>query len=457
MANHLSLFDQEKHPRGMYVLAFTELFERFSYYTLSFLLVLFASDQVAHGGLGWSKENALTLSSVYTCSAFVLPILGGFLADKWLGIYPSAITGALLIITGHVLMFFANAEHLNYLFSALFLVALGTAFFKPCLPSMLGQLYSPESKHREAGFSYYYMGINLGAMFAGIISGLLLQRFGYQIALSSAAVGMIVGLTVFVLGKRHLRPHSDEYMAAAKNNARLSPIASSPQQSKALSYLCLSYLFVAIWALVYNLALSGTLTLYIENFTKKTVYGYNIPSTFFQSLESIGIILTAPALIFFYRLLGEKRSPHFFSQMNIAVLLSTLALSLLTFMSYQVADVNLNTTVGYTPFAWYQMTILILIVSVSEVMISPVMMSAISLLSPEKSKTMFQSFFLFVIGVMGLIAGKIGAISLSNPFQTFLLVTISAAVIATLYTLVRKSMVEAASIAAQEKDLQTSR
>ena len=449
MANSGS-WTARSHPRGMYVLAFTELFERLSYYTLSFLLVLFASDTVAHGGLGWSKENALAITSAYTFAAFTLPIIGGFLADTYLGAYRSALIGGVLIIVGQVTMFFADAEHLPYFYLALFSVALGTAFFKPCLPSMLGQLYPRQAKNREAGFSYYYMGINLGAMVAGISSGLLLQRFGYRIALSSAALGMALGLSVFVAGRRHLiaqfgtEPEKATKYSKAKNSANLA------NQSKALRYLCLSYLFVACWALVYNLAISGTLTLYIENYTQKTVLGYDIPTTFFQSLESVGILLAAPILIFLYRFLGEKRSPHFFTQMNFAVLLSTFALSFLTYMSFKVSSVNLGTSTHFTPFMWYQMAILILIVSVSEVMISPVMMSAISVLAPEKSKTTFQSFYMLVIGVTGLLAGKIGAFSLSQPFKTFFYVTLVAALIAAFYAFIRKSMVRVALQATKE-------
>lgn len=447
---------QAKHPRGMYVLAFTELFERLSYYTLSFLLVLFASDKVANGGLGWSREDALTLTSMYTCAAFILPIIGGFCADKILGIYQSAVIGGVLIILGHILMYFADATHVNFLFMALALVAFGTAFFKPCLPAILGQLYTVQDKKREAGFSYYYMGINLGAMIAGLSSGLLFQKYGYRVALSSAAIGMTLGLSVFVLGRKHLVPIAQSGAKQSKARPVIQPKKNqrnfSAQQNRALYYLCLSYLFVAIWAVVYNLAISGTLTLYIENFTQKTIFGYNIPTTFFQSLESVGIILAAPFLIFLYRLLGEKRAPHFFSQMNIAVFLSTLALSLLTFMAHKVKGVDLNSSNGYTPFVWYQMAILILIVSVSEVMISPVMMSAISVLAPQKSQTTFQSFYLFVIGVTGLVAGKIGAISLSQPFKTFLYVTIVAAVIVVFYAVIRKSMVSVASLVAKERD-----
>lgn len=438
----------ERHPRGMYLLAFTELFERLSYYTLSFLLVLFASDSVEHGGLGWSKEAALGITSMYTFGAFTLPIVCGVLADRFLGVFKAATLGGFLIMFGHIVMYFADAENLNIFYMALTCIALGTAFFKPCLPSMLGRLYPKRSRLREAGFSYYYMGINFGAMIAGISSGLLMQSYGYRIALSSAGVGMALGLTVFIAGRKYLEP---VYEDKTKSKTETNKVCNSKVQRKALNYLYLSYLFVACWAFVYNIAISGTLSLYIENYTQKFVMGYDIPTTFFLSLESVGILLAAPALVFLYKKMGEKRSPHFFTQMNIAVFLSTSALAFLSLMAYKVSDVELSASPNYLPFMWYEMAFLILLVSVSEVMISPVMMSAISILSPEKNRTTFQSIYLFIIGTMGLVAGKVGAFSLKQPLETFLYVTIIATLIALFYALTRKPMVNAAIMATKEK------
>jgi POT family proton-dependent oligopeptide transporter len=444
----LNVSIRPKHPPGMYLLAFTELFERLSYYTLSFLLVLFASDSVTHGGLGWTKEEALALVSTYTFAAFTLPIIGGLLADKVLGAFRSALFGGMLIICGHLVMFFADAEHLTTFYVALFLVAFGTAFFKPCLPSLLGRLYPENSPHREAGFSYYYVGINIGAMIAGFSSGLLLQSYGYRWALSSAAFGMMAGLVVFALGRR--------WIIIPETNTSTKEVHKQQQgqttaQKKALGYLGLAYVFFAVWAVVYNLVLSGTLTLYIENYTAKTVFGYNIPTTFFQSLESFGILISAPSLIALYRCFGSKRALHFFSQMNIALLLSATALSFLTFMAHHLSAVDLSTVEHFTPFSWYQMSILILIVAVSEVMISPVMMSAISVLSPPRYKTVFQSFLLFIIGTMSIVAGKIGALSLHQPFITFAWVTGVAAVMVIFYGLVRKSMINVAQLVTEKE------
>lgn len=448
---------QKKQPTGMYILGFTEIFERLSYYTLAFLLVLYASDSIEKGGLGWSKEEALSLVGFYTLAAYTLPLVGGFIADKFLGTFRAAVFGALLIIIGHICMAFSAPSGLVFFYTALALVATGTAFFKPSMPTLLGRLYHPTDTNREGGFNLYYMGINIGAMLAGFNSGTLLQHFGYHVALASAGVGMILGLLVFLLGKKHLvldnaLPHHAIAMGEASQQ-QVARIHYSSHYKKALSYLMLSFVFFAIWAIVYNLAISGTLTIYIENFTNKTVFNYDIPTTFFMSLESIGIIIAAPTLTFIFAKMAEKKKPvHFFSQMNISIFVTFIGISYFTYLTFVAQHV----TVGEKPFHYMGIGLFILAISVSEVLMSPVMMSSISLLSPDKYKTLFQAFYLTVFGVTGIIASKIGAISLKSPFETFLSVTVLILVNLAVFTLVRRKMVTTARFAAAELEKEES-
>ena len=148
---------QNKQPKGMYILGAAEVFERLSYYTLSFLLVLYASDSIAKGGLGWTKPQALSLAGFYTLAAYTLPLIGAFMADKVLGTFRAAILGAILIIFGHASLLFATHEHVNFLFIALSCTATGTAFFKPSMPTLLGRLYKADDMNRDGGFKLYYM------------------------------------------------------------------------------------------------------------------------------------------------------------------------------------------------------------------------------------------------------------------------------------------------------------
>lgn len=435
-------------PTGMYVLGFTEVFERLSYYTLSYLLVLYASDTVLNGGLGWSKEDALKLMGYYTLAAFALPVIGGFLADKFLGTFRAAIIGAVLIICGHSLMLFANAAHISYFYGALALVASGTGFFKPSMPTLLGRLYHASDEKRTGGFNLYYMGINIGAMAAGFTSGLLLQQFGYRIALASAGAGMLMGLVVFVAGRAHLVADKELTEQEPVKTQAGGLLTLSPMHRKALGFLAVSFVFYFVWAIVYNLVISGTLSVYIQNYTDKVVLGYDIPTPFFSSLEAIAIVISAPLLTLLLAKCAARGKPiHFFTLMNCALLLGFLAVSYFTYLTHAVQG---GVADGSRPFPVLGIALFIFVVGVSEVLISPVMMSAISLLSPIKYRTFFQALYLLVIGMTGVVASQLGAISLHHPYQTYLSLTIVVCIAGVLFALLRKRMVAVALKAAQE-------
>ena len=430
-------------PRGMIVIGFTEVFERLSYYTLAALLVLYASASIEDGGLGWTKEASLLLMGKYTLAAFTVPLLGGYLVDKFLGPYKASIIGAIMIISGHGVIYFSNYS-LVYFYSALTLVVSGTALFKPSMPVLLGMLYSPTDHRRAGGFSLYYMCINIGGMIAGFSGGILLQVFGYQAALSSAGVGMTLGLMTFLIGSKHLIKYKSLNILTTTTD-KIESLTN--HHKKALFYLLFSFIFYAIWAVVYNIVNSGTLYIYIQNYTQKTVFGYDIPTTFFSSLEPIGIVIFAPLVTAILTYFAHKKRPiHFFSQMNIALLLGFVAIAYFTYLTKISEAAGLETK----PFHFSQLTIFILIISLSELLISPVMMASISVLSPEKYRTSFQALYLAVIGLMGLLAGKIGATSLSHPYQTFY--TLSAVTLGglLLFTIMNRVMVRAADNAVKE-------
>ncbi|APJ03389.1 peptide MFS transporter [Silvanigrella aquatica] len=432
-----------KQPKGMYVLAFTEIFERFSYYTLSFLLVLYASASVEKGGLGWSNAESLSLAGLYTLAAYTLPIIGSYCADSLIGRGKAVVIGGFIIILGHFLMLFSKVEIIFYI--ALFCVAAGTGFFKPCMPSLLGDLYKPNDTRRESGFSWYYFGINVGAMIAGISGGLLMQNFGFPVALASAGVGMIIGMIVFYFGRKHLVL---EFTRRRRHDPKPPRKTMTKIQKKAAGCLALAFVFFAIWTTVYNIAVSGTLTLYIEKFTNKTVFNYDIPSPFFMSLESLTIITCTPIITYILaRQARKNKYPHFFSQMSFAVILSAAGLFYFTYLSY----IGQGVAEGTKPFQYYEIMLFIIILSLSETIISPVMMSTISVMAPQRYKSLFQSFYLATFGLTGLLAAKIGKDSLDTPFKTFLIVSIVIFTGGIVYFFMKSKMIKIAHEATKEQ------
>jgi len=211
-------------PRGLWVLFITEMWERFSYYGMRALLVLYLTastggleESAANPGFGWSEADAYRLYGIYTWAVYLTPIIGGFIADRLLGTHRSLLVGGWIIAAGHITL--AGTElfgitpgaavtlqtspgALLCFVSGLTLIVIGTGFFKPCVSVMVGQLYERDDPRRDAGFTIFYMGINLGAVAAPLIAGTLGEMVGWHWGFGCVAVGMILG----ILTNQYLRP-----------------------------------------------------------------------------------------------------------------------------------------------------------------------------------------------------------------------------------------------------------
>src|SRR5678815_4583173 len=199
------------HPKGLSTLFFTEMWERFSYYGMRALLTLYMTKSLADGGLGFDEKFAGIIYATYVSSVWYLPLIGGWLADRFLGARRAVLLGGIIIASGHYCM---AIDSLATFYAGLVLIAMGTGLLKPNISAMVGQLYTPEDKRRDAGFSIFYMGINLGAFFAPLITGFLAQSATIRDFISSlgmnpnkswhwgfaaAGVGMTLGVAQYLL------------------------------------------------------------------------------------------------------------------------------------------------------------------------------------------------------------------------------------------------------------------
>src|SRR6266516_3691012 len=186
------------HPRGLSTLFFTEMWERFSYYGMRAFLILY----MVHA-LGFDDQHAGRVYGNYTAGVWAAAILGGILADSWLGQYRSVLIGGIIIAVGH----FTLAFHpLPFFYTGLSFIVVGTGLLKPNVSGLVGALYEPGDARRDAGFSIFYMGINLGATIGPFIAGGLAQKVDWHLGFACAGVGMSLGLLQYVLGRRHLQP-----------------------------------------------------------------------------------------------------------------------------------------------------------------------------------------------------------------------------------------------------------
>src|SRR6266403_1255970 len=196
-----------RHPKGLSTLFFTEMWERFSYYGMRAFLILYMVAPATAGGLGFADADAASIYGTYTGSAWAAAIGGGFIADLGLGQYRSVLLGGIIIAAGHFTLAF---KALPFFYSGLALIVIGTGLLKPNVSTMVGSLYEAGDKRRDAGFSIFYMGINLGAFIGPLIAGFLAQRVDWHIGFACAGIGMVLGVTQYILGKERLRPALDK-------------------------------------------------------------------------------------------------------------------------------------------------------------------------------------------------------------------------------------------------------
>src|SRR5205085_2137321 len=190
------------HPRGLTTLFFTEMWERFSYYGMRAILFLYMTTALAKGGLAFDTPYAGLIMGTYTSGVYWTPLIGGWVADKWLGARRAVLVGGIIIACGHFSMAIRTMPNF---YAGLALIAIGTGFLKPNVSTMVGDLYEEGDARRDAGFSIFYMGINLGALLAPIVVGFLGQRVEWHYGFGAAGVFMLIGLAQYVLGRDRLR------------------------------------------------------------------------------------------------------------------------------------------------------------------------------------------------------------------------------------------------------------
>ncbi|MGE5098852.1 MAG: peptide MFS transporter [Deltaproteobacteria bacterium] len=295
------------HPRGLSTLFFTEMWERFSYYGMRAFLILY----MVHA-LGFDDKRAGSVYGTYTASAWAAAIFGGIIADRWLGQYKSVLIGGIIIALGH----FTLAFHpLPFFYAGLAFIVIGTGLLKPNVSGIVGSLYDTKDARRDAGFSIFYMGINLGAALGPFIAGYLAQRVDWHLGFACAGVGMTLGLIQYVLGRRHLQPAIDR-LAAQRKVARAAPVASSAPTErtiggftkvewKRLAAMAVFFVFAAIFWGAYEQA-GSTLNLFGDRYTRTSILGVSFPSSWFLTVQAIFVIVLAPAFAWLWVRLGSR-------------------------------------------------------------------------------------------------------------------------------------------------------
>jgi POT family proton-dependent oligopeptide transporter len=449
------------HPRGLSTLFFTEMWERFSYYGMRALLILFMTASVADGGLGFDTAVAGAVYGLYTSMVYMTTVPGGWIADRLIGQRRAVLYGGILIAAGHFSMAFPS---LATFYLGLFLIVIGTGLLKGNVSVIVGQLYAPGDKRRDAGFSIFYMGINLGAFVAPLVCGYLGQRIDWHMGFAAAGIGMAIGLVQYVLGARYLgdaglRPapaRSPEDGARLKRRATASGLASlaaivvfgmaaytgnmaisatqiadgagylllvltalffvwlfassdwSPDERKRLYVIAVLFLAAAVFWSLFEQA-GSTLNLFADRSTRTSILGWGFPSSWLQSMNSFFIWTLAPVFAWLWIRLGrhEPSTPIKFSLglvfvgAGFAVLVAAAGLA--------------EGGVQVSPL-W--LIVVYLLHTCGELCLSPVGLSAMTKLAPARIAGLMMGVWFLATSVGNFIAGRLAGFYEAMPLPT---------------------------------------
>src|SRR3954468_6989560 len=360
------------HPRGLATLFFTEMWERFSYYGMRAFLMLYMVAPASAGGLGFADADAGSIYGTYTGSVWGAAILGGIVADRFLGQYNSVLIGGIIIALGHFALAF---KALPFFYTGLALIVVGTGLLKPNASTMVGSLYEQGDARRDGGFSIFYMGINLGALFGPLIAGYLAQRVDWHLGFACAGVGMTLGLVQYVAGRRHLAAGPFRRTASAAQ-AAAAPRGFSTAEWKRMGAIVFFFLVAILFWGAYEQA-GSTLNLFADRYTRTELFGISFPSSWFQSVQPVFVILLAPVFAWLWVRLG-RHEPSVPAKLAIGVLFMALA-----FLVLVPAGTAAQSAAGVRVSPWW------LIVSygiseLGELCLYPVGLSAVTKLSPPR-------------------------------------------------------------------------
>jgi POT family proton-dependent oligopeptide transporter len=449
------------HPIGLSTLFFTEMWERFSYYGIRPLLVLFMAAALADGGFGIERTQASAIVGIYAASVYLASLPGGWVADRLLGLRRAVMLGAVLISVGHISVGTSSFLHSRApFFLGLIFIVLGTGLLKPNISAMVGDLYPEGGARRDAGFSLFYVGINSGAVAGQIMTGLLGEKIGWHWGFGIAGVGMLLGLAWFALRARPtlgdlgteisrdpdpVKQARQErimklslagglgllalvFVLAAMGAFELNPQAIgrnmtyvlvataalyfayifmfgglNREEKKRIAVIAILFVFASIFWAGFEQA-PTSLNLFARDFTDRVVLGYEIPAIWFQNANSICVVLLAPLFAALWLRLGKRNAnPSSPIKFSLGLLFGGLGFALMIPPAYAILSSG-----GVLKVSPMWLIASYAIQTIGELLLSPVGLSTMTKLSPRKYVGQMMGIWFLATSVGNLIAGLVG-------------------------------------------------
>ena len=450
------------HPRGLSTLFFTELWERFSYYGMRALLILFMTAAVEKGGLGFDTQKAGAIYGLYTAGVYLAAMPGGWLADRLIGQRRAVLFGGIIIALGHFSMALPG---LFLFYLGLALIVLGTGLLKPNISTMVGDLYPEGGARRDAGFSIFYMGINIGAFIAPIVVGYLGEKVDWHMGFGAAGIGMVFGVIQYVLGGKHLGEVGVSPKSAASpptepgraGSSRLLGLAVvgvlvgllvvlqvlgavdltsavglanaggviivslalaffaymftagglDPVEKRRLGVIGVLFICSAIFWAGFEQA-GSSLNLFARELTDRVLFGWEMPASFLQSVNALLIIGLAPAFAWLWVWLNKRgREPSSPAKFSMGLVLLGAGFGVMVAASLAAAAGH-----KVSPL-WLVLTYLLH--TFGELSLSPVGLSTVTKLAPHRMVGLMMGVWFMSVSLGNLIAGRVAGLFETLP------------------------------------------
>ena len=443
--------EKKGHPAGLYLVFFTGMWERFSYYAMRGILVLYLTATWLNGGLGYDEKFSTTVYGLATGLCYFTPLFGGWLSDRYLGQRKSILIGGFIMVLAQFLLFapelfttvspnmtpeqLAHNEFIGRvgLFAGLFLLIIGNGFFKPNISSIVGDLYEPGDRRLDSAFSIFYMGINLGAVIAPLIVGLLADNVfattfvdangvtqithGYRYGFLAAAVGVLLGQLLFVflsnkyLGNIGMEPKGAAKLAESSTEEVKVPLTRQEKERIAVIFI---FFFFAVFFFAGMEQAGASFNLYANKYIDRTIFGHEIPTAWLQMINPFFVIVLAPVFAYFWNTrLGQALNTPL--KMGLGLIVLGIGFWFMLIAGFQrgatwqgglnIID-NADATIKAS-MIWMILTYLLH--AIGELSLSPVGLSIVTKLSPARFASLFMGVWIMAAAFANMLAGLISS------------------------------------------------
>jgi len=435
------------YSKGLFLLANTDMWERFSYYGMRALLVLYLIAATSNNGMGWTTTAALNLYGTFTMLIYILPLFGTWLADNVLGQRKAIMYGGFLLTFGYFTLAIPSewiqGFETQFLYLGLFLILAGNMLFKTNMSGLVSGLFKDDESRRVGGFTIFYMCINLGAFISPLIIGAIGERVNWHYGFAIAGFGMLFGLIMqLIYSERYLGDLGIDPTAkmARKKQVEANTQALTKDEKDRTKFILLMSVFSIIFWVGFAQA-GGLFTIYASEFTDRSFIGFEVPATWFQALNGLFLILFAPYVASLWCKLGDKepKAPIKFSIAMTLLSFGFLVMVLATFM--QGGDESVKVSMLFLVFTYLFHTL-------AELCLSPIGVSSISKLAPVKLTSLLIAVWVFCSALANKLAAVVGTAmgrgeqQIENAFIIFSSIAIAGLVTAIIVYMLSNTLVK---------------